>query len=87
MNSTQQDNRSRSWLRSPAGLAICAFLAIVLFFLLPEHRAHLFGVLPWLLLLACPLLHLLHGGHGHGGHSDHAGHGGIPPDLPQGGQP
>jgi hypothetical protein len=27
------------------------------------------GVLVWLPLLACPLMHLfMHGGHGHGGH-------------------
>lgn len=44
----------------------CAFLAITGFFLLTEHRAHLFGLLPYLLLLACPLLHLfLHGRHRH----------------------
>ncbi|MFX8164747.1 DUF2933 domain-containing protein, partial [Acinetobacter baumannii] len=42
-----------------------------LFFLFTEHRAHLFGWLPFLLLLACPLLHLFHG---HGGHGGHAGH-------------
>jgi hypothetical protein len=36
-----------------------AFLAIALFFLWEEHRAHLLGVLPWLLLLACPVMHLL----------------------------
>ena len=29
-----------------------------------EHRAHLLRRVPWLLILACPLLHLLHGGHG-----------------------
>ncbi len=44
------------------------FAAIALFYLLTEHRAHLFGYLPIILLLACPLLHLfMHGGHGHGG--------------------
>lgn len=46
-------------------------LALVLgFFLLTEHRAHLFGALPYLLVLLCPLMHLFmhgdHGGHGHG---------------------
>jgi hypothetical protein len=45
-----------------------AFGIIAAFFLMTEHRAHLFGVLPYLLLLACPLLHVLshgrHGGHG-----------------------
>jgi hypothetical protein len=47
-------------------------LALVLgFFLLTEHRAHLFGVLPYLLILLCPLMHLfMH--HGHGGGHGHA---------------
>jgi hypothetical protein len=31
-----------------------------------EHRAHLLGVLVWLPLLACPLMHLfMHRGHRH----------------------
>ncbi len=47
------------------------FLGIILFFLLVEHRAHLYGVLPYLLLLACPLMHLFHGHGGHGGHGQH----------------
>jgi len=36
------------------------------FFLLTEHTAHVFGVLPWLLILACPLMHIFmhHGRHG-----------------------
>ncbi len=58
------------WLRSRTGLVHLAFLAIAAFFLFTEHRAHLFGILPYLLLLACPLLHLFmhgrHGGHGEG---------------------
>jgi hypothetical protein len=29
-----------------------------------DHWAHVFGVLPYVLLLACPLMHLLHRGHG-----------------------
>ena len=41
------------------------FVAIALFFLLTEHRAHFLGVLPYLLFLACPLMHLFHHGHGH----------------------
>lgn len=47
------------------------FAAVAAFFLFTEHRAHLFGILPFLLLLACPLMHLFH----HGGHGGHAGHG------------
>lgn len=61
-----------SWLRSRSGLVLLAFLAIAGFFLVTEHTAHVVGVLPYLLLLACPLLHFLHGGHG----SAHGGHGG-----------
>ena len=45
------------------------FVAIAGFFLLSEHRAHVLGILPYLLLAACPLMHLFmhhgHGGHGH----------------------
>jgi len=47
---------------------LAGFLAVALFFLLTEHRAHLFGLLPYLLLLACPLMHLFHG-HAHHGHA------------------
>ena len=48
------------------------FLAVSAFFLFAEHRAHLFGFLPWLILLLCPLMHIfMHGGHGHGGHGGH----------------
>ena len=54
-------------------LATAGFLLIVAFFLTTEHRAHLFGALPYLLLLACPFLHAFaHGGHGHGGESGQA---------------
>lgn len=53
---------------------LAAFLAIAAFFLFTEHRAHLLGALPFLLLLACPLMHLfMHGGHGaHGGHDENS---------------
>lgn len=50
------------------------FAAITAFFLFTEHRAHVLGLLPWLLLAACPLMHLfMHGGHGHGGSSGQNG--------------
>ncbi|TAK00449.1 MAG: DUF2933 domain-containing protein [Candidatus Manganitrophaceae bacterium] len=51
-------------------LALIAFLLIAAFFLLSEHRAHFFGILPYLLLLACPFLHLFM----HGRHDTGAGH-------------
>jgi hypothetical protein len=67
--STRDRPAGRSFLATPAGIALCVFLAIAAFFLWAEHRAHLLGALPWVLLAACPLLHLfMHRGHGHGGH-------------------
>lgn len=58
--------------RGRSGWVLPAFLVIAAFFLFTEHRAHLFGILPYLLLLACPLMHLFmhhgHRGHGHPGH-------------------
>ena len=46
------------------------FAGVGAYFLLTEHRAHVFDYLPYVLLLACPLMHLFHrhGGHRHGDH-------------------
>ena len=66
-------NRDRSWT-----IGLCLFLAIATFFLWTEHRAHLFGLLPYLLLLACLFIHLfVHRGHGGHGQADgtHEGRG------------
>ncbi len=55
--------------RSPLGLFMLAAGAVGLYYLLTEHLTHLGQALPYLVLLACPLMHLLHR-HGHrGGHS------------------
>ena len=66
----RHQERRKLWSRSD--IVLVGFLLITGFYLLAEHRAHLFGALPWLILLACPLLHMfMHGGHGgHGSHSD-----------------
>jgi len=37
--------------------------AMAIYYLLTRHAAHTFGVLPYLLILACPLMHLF--GHRH----------------------
>lgn len=59
----------RFW-QSRYALGLLVFGAIAAYFLLSEHRAHFFGALPFLLLLACPLMHVfMHGGHGKHGHS------------------
>jgi hypothetical protein len=62
----------RGFLASRAGLVLVGFLIIGGAFLFTEHRAHVLGVLVWLPLLLCPLMHLfMHGGHGsHGGHDE-----------------
>jgi hypothetical protein len=46
------------------------FVLIAAFFLITEHRAHVFQYLPFLLIAACPLLHMFHGHGGHGGHGN-----------------
>ena len=68
----EETRRDRFWLRSRTRLVLLGFLLIAGFFVLTEHTAHALGVLPYLLLLACPLLHLVHGGHG-GGRGTHRG--------------
>ncbi len=56
----------------PVWLAACLFLGIALFFLWEEHEAHILGALPYVLLLACPIIHIfMHRGHGHGEHRPH----------------
>lgn len=65
-------DEQRSFFLSRHGLVLVGFLAIAGYFLWTEHEAHirgLFSYWPWLLLLACPVMHIfMHGGHGHGGH-------------------
>ncbi len=51
---------------------LLGFLAVAAFFLFTEHRAHLFGFLPYAILLLCPLMHVFHGHgtHGNRGEND-----------------
>ncbi|WP_417567562.1 DUF2933 domain-containing protein [Marinobacter sp.] len=52
--------------RSKIPLAIFAIVALFLFW--GEHRGHLLDALPWLILLACPLMHMfVHGHHNQNG--------------------
>ena len=60
----------KKWL-----LLIVSLGLVGAFFLLREHWAHALGLAPYLLLLACPLLHLFHGHGSHGGHGGHHEHG------------
>lgn len=53
------------WRLSAITLAIMAA-----YYLLTRHAAHTLGVLPYLLILACPLMHLF--GHGHRHRDNHS---------------
>jgi Protein of unknown function (DUF2933) len=70
MNQEQTSRRS-GWLGPHTGIVVLVFLAVISFFMLTQHRLHLFGVLPYLLLLACPIMHFfMHRRHGsHGAHT------------------
>lgn len=62
------ERRRRGWW------VFIGFTAIAAFLFFSEHRAHLLGAVPWLLLGACPLMHFfMHGGHGHGDGSGQTG--------------
>jgi len=64
----QEERRTQSFWSSPAGWVALGFIGVASYFLITEHAAHLFSVLPWLLIAACPLMHLfMH----HGSHSGH----------------
>jgi hypothetical protein len=61
-----------SFWTSRAFLVFLGFAAIALVLLWEEHSAHILGAIPYLFILACPLMHIfMHGGHGHGGRHDH----------------
>lgn len=85
MESIHENDHSEEHPRSSGSRAqwvFVAFAAIAIFFLFTEHQAHLFGMLPYLLLLACPVMHFFHHrGHGKG----HGSHGGGPGNKPEGG--
>jgi hypothetical protein len=57
-----------SWWRTRSGIAIIGFALVGAFYVLREHWGHALGTLPYLIILACPLLHLfMHRGHHHDG--------------------
>ncbi len=70
--STTESNplKPRAW-----GIALTMVALVGAFYLLREHWNHVAGSWPYLLLLACPLMHLFHG---HGGHGRHRGNAGRP---------
>ena len=82
MNTTHQDQlpntRTRAGLSRPVKTALLMVALVGGFYLLREHWDHVAGNWVYLLLLACPLMHLFHGHGGHGGHGSQGDHGDQP---------
>lgn len=53
------------FLGSKFGWAVTLALAAIAAYLLANHTGHVFSALPYMLLLACPIMHLFGHGHGH----------------------
>jgi Protein of unknown function (DUF2933) len=77
---------TRFWA-SRFALGLVVIGGVAAYFVFSEHRAHLAGALPFVLLLACPLMHLFmhHGQRSHGRPPAHEADGTAkqarPPDL------
>ena len=60
----ERTDRPSFW-QSRAFLVFLVFAAMAVVLLWEEHRAHFLGALPYLFILACPLMHIfMHRGHG-----------------------
>lgn len=84
MGTTHHDHRPTARkadsMDRPLKIALLMVALVGGFYLLREHWSHAAGNWIYLLLLACPLMHLFHG---HGDRGGHSGHGGqaTPPDI------
>lgn len=68
--SSSNHSLTQSWIKSRTGIVTLVAITILGFLIYRGHSAHLLGFLPYLLLFACPLMHLfMHSGH-HNHHSD-----------------
>ncbi len=63
------------WYKGRTGVTLLVLGGIVAIYALAEHWEHAWSYLPWLIILACPLMHVfMHRGHGgHGGNHGPAG--------------
>ncbi len=80
MDSTSHphDDPAERKVFSRSKIVLVGFLLVIGYLLFTEHRAHVISFLPFLLLAACPLMHMfMHGGHGHH-HGQH--HAQAPPE-------
>lgn len=59
-----QHQRASFW-KTPAGIAATVFAVAASVYLYATHKDHFLAALPFLLLAACPLMHVfMHRGHG-----------------------
>jgi hypothetical protein len=64
----EKQHTTLSRWRSPMGIFMLVAGMLGVYYLLTEHLTHVAQAIPYLFLLACPLMHLFHG---HGHHHDH----------------
>ena len=65
---SELNHNQQSWLSRHRWISYLA-LAAIAYYLLTEHRQHVYAFLPFLFLALCAFMHVfMHGGHGgHGG--------------------
>ena len=66
---TVSSSPAKTWrtllIGPPLGWVVTLALAALGVYLFATHTGHILAALPYLMLLACPLMHLfMHGGHG-----------------------
>ena len=65
-----QQHARPSFLKTPFGIVATLVAVVASVYLWLAHRDHLLALLPFAILVACPLMHVfMHRGHGHGGHA------------------
>lgn len=65
----QQHARLSFWT-TPFGIVATLLAVATSIYLYMVHKDHVWALLPYAFLAACPLMHIfMHRGHGHGGHS------------------
>lgn len=66
MQDDRLEDRGAKRARTISRYVFFGFVAVAAYFLIAEHRAHVIPFLPFVLLAACPLMHLFHHrGHAH----------------------
>lgn len=87
-HSRDANDNGQSWLSSRTGIVTMVVVSVLGFLIYEGHGAHLLGYAPFLLILACPLMHIfMHGGHGGHGAHQHGGDEENAPRAPEAQQP